>query len=224
MLDKIRIAIDGPGGAGKSTIAKLVAGRLQIEYIDTGAMYRAIALKALRAGVSEDDTDALDEMLAGTTVDFDSGRILLDGEDVSEDIRTQEVSMAASDYSKLAAVRSKLVALQREIAAGKSVVMDGRDIGSNVLPDAELKIYLTADPMVRAKRRYDEMIENGKEADLDQIYREMVERDYQDMHRELNPLTQAEDAVLLDTSPLNIEQVVAAVIDEVVRTGYPVEA
>ena len=224
MLDKIRIAIDGPGGAGKSTLAQLVAGRLQIEYIDTGAMYRAIALKALRAGVSEDDTDALDEMLAGTTVDFDSGRILLDGEDVSEDIRTQEVSMAASDYSKLAAVRSKLVALQREIAAGKSVVMDGRDIGSNVLPDAELKIYLTADPMVRAKRRYDEMIENGKEADLDQIYREMVERDYQDMHRELNPLTQAEDAVLLDTSPLNIEQVVAAVIDEVVRTGYPVEA
>ena len=208
MLDKIRIAIDGPGGAGKSTIAKLVAGRLQIEYIDTGAMYRAIALKALRAGVSEDDTDALDEMLAGTTVDFDSGRILLDGEDVSEDIRTQEVSMAASDYSKLAAVRSKLVALQREIAAGKSVVMDGRDIGSNVLPDAELKIYLTADPMVRAKRRYDEMIENGKEADLDQIYREMVERDYQDMHRELNPLTQAEDAVLLDTSPLDRKSVV----------------
>ena len=222
MAELIRIAIDGPGGAGKSTIAKLIAGKLGIEYIDTGAMYRAIALKILQAGIPVDDEAAIGEVLSGTAVDFADGHIFLDGKDVSEEIRTQEVSMAASACSKYGSVRSKLVALQSAIAAGKSVVMDGRDIGSNVLPDAELKIFLTADPMVRAKRRFDEMIANGKEADLDEIYREMVERDYQDTHRELNPLTQAEDAVLVDTSDLNIDEVVEVITGEVRKTGYPV--
>lgn len=206
--DMLRIAIDGPGGAGKSTIAKLLADKLGLEYIDTGAMYRAIGLKIINEGIDMADESALLEMLSGTAVDFDDGRIYLDGDDVSELIRTQEVSMAASDCSKIACVREKLVALQREIAAGKNVVMDGRDIGTNVITDAELKIFLTADPMVRAKRRYDQMVEQGKEADLDRIYREMLTRDEQDMNRELNPLRQADDAVYLDTSDMTIDEVV----------------
>lgn len=208
----IRIAIDGPGGAGKSTIAKLLAAKMSIEYIDTGAMYRAIGLKLNNEGVDIADEAAVAELLENTTVDFREGKIILDGQDVSGMIRTQEVSMMASNCSKLACVRSKLVALQREIASGKSVVMDGRDIGTNVLTDAELKIFLTADPMVRAKRRYDELVAAGKEADLDQICEEIKARDYQDMHRELNPLCQAEDAVLLDTSYMTIEEVRDAII------------
>ena len=146
----IRIAIDGPGGAGKSTIAKLLASELGMEYIDTDAMYRAIGLKILRNGIDCDDADAVAGMLEETEVDFSQGRILLDGEDVSGLIRTQEVSMMASNCSKLGCVREKLVALQRQIAAGKSVVMDGRDIGTNVLTDAELKIFLTASQIGRA--------------------------------------------------------------------------
>lgn len=209
----IRIAIDGPGGAGKSTIAKLLAEKMSIEYIDTGAMYRAIGLKLNNEGVDISDVARVEEVLADTTVDFKDGKIILDGQDVSGMIRTQEVSMMASNCSKLACVRSKLVALQREIAAGKSVVMDGRDIGTNVLTDAELKVFLTADPMVRAKRRYDELVAAGKEADLDQICEEIKARDYQDTHRELNPLCQAEDAVLLDTSYMSIEEVMDAIIN-----------
>lgn len=209
----IRIAIDGPGGAGKSTIAKLLAAKMSIEYIDTGAMYRAIGLKLNNEGVDIADEEAVAKILDNTSVDFKDGKIILDGEDVSGMIRTQEVSMMASNCSKLACVRSKLVALQREIASGKSVVMDGRDIGTNVLTDAELKIFLTADPMVRAKRRYDELVAAGKEADLDQICEEIKQRDYQDMHRDLNPLCQAEDAVLLDTSDMTIEEVRDAIID-----------
>lgn len=209
----IRIAIDGPGGAGKSTIAKLLAEKMSIEYIDTGAMYRAIGLKLNNEGVDISDVARVEEVLADTTVDFKDGKIILDGQDVSGMIRTQEVSMMASNCSKLACVRAKLVALQREIAAGKSVVMDGRDIGTNVLTDAELKVFLTADPMVRAKRRYDELVAAGKEADLDQICEEIKARDYQDTHRELNPLCQAEDAVLLDTSYMSIEEVMDAIIN-----------
>lgn len=209
----IRIAIDGPGGAGKSTIAKLLAEKMSIEYIDTGAMYRAIGLKLNNEGVDISDVARVEEVLADTTVDFKDGKIILDGQDVSGMIRTQEVSMMASNCSKLACVRAKLVALQREIAAGKSVVMDGRDIGTNVLTDAELKVFLTADPMVRAKRRYDELVAAGKEADLDQICEEIKARDYQDTHRELNPLCQADDAVLLDTSYMSIEEVMDAIIN-----------
>lgn len=207
----IRIAIDGPGGAGKSTIAKLIATRLGMEYVDTGAMYRAIALKMHRAGLDGSDEAALTALLGETQVDFAEGKIFLDGEEVESLIRTPEVSLAASVISKLAPVREKLVALQRAIAAGKSVVMDGRDIGSNVLPDAELKIFLTADPMVRARRRCAQLAESGRAADLEQVCEEIRQRDEQDRTRALNPLVQAEDAVLLDTSELTIEEVVGQI-------------
>lgn len=209
----IRIAIDGPGGAGKSTIAKMVAEKMNMEYIDTGAMYRAIGWMFSKNNVNTEDSAEVQDVLNRTAIDFDNGKIFLNGEDISGEIRTPEISKAASVCSKLPEVRSKLVALQREIAEGKSVVMDGRDIGTNVLPNAEVKIFLTADPMVRAKRRYDQLLEGGKEADLNSIFEDIKERDYQDTHRELNPLQQAEDAVLLDTSDMTINQV----LDEIMK-------
>ena len=209
----IRIAIDGPGGAGKSTIAKMVAEKMNMEYIDTGAMYRAIGWMFSKNNVNTEDSAEVQDVLNRTAIDFDNGKIFLNGEDISGEIRTPEISKAASVCSKLPEVRSKLVALQREIAEGKSVVMHGRDIGTNVLPNAEVKIFLTADPMVRAKRRYDQLLESGKEADLNSIFEDIKERDYQDTHRELNPLQQAEDAVLLDTSDMTINQV----LDEIMK-------
>lgn len=209
----IRIAIDGPGGAGKSTIAKMVAEKMNMEYIDTGAMYRAIGWMFSKNNVNTEDSAEVQDVLNRTAIDFDNGKIFLNGEDISGEIRTPEISKAASVCSKLPEVRSKLVALQREIAEGKSVVMDGRDIGTNVLPNAEVKIFLTADPMVRAKRRYDQLLESGKKADLNSIFEDIKERDYQDTHRELNPLQQAEDAVLLDTSDMTINQV----LDEIMK-------
>ena len=191
----IRIAIDGPGGAGKSTIAKLVGDKLGLEYIDTGAMYRAVGLKLNRKGIKPDDLISISNVLEETTIDFVNGKIILDGDDVSDIIRTQEISKFASIYSQIPEVRSKLVDIQRRIAAGKSVIMDGRDIGTNVLTDAELKVFLTADSMVRARRRYEELRSKGVNANLDDIHEEIKERDYQDMDRKLNPLVQAEDAI-----------------------------
>lgn len=213
-IPMIRIAVDGPGGAGKSTIAKLLADRLGIEYIDTGAMYRAIGLKICTSGTDLDDEDALRKMLDETSLDFKDNRIFLDGRDVSGQIRTQEVSMMASNCSRIKCVREKLVALQKKIAASKSVVMDGRDIGTNVITDAEVKIFMTADPMVRARRRYDQLVESGKEASLERIYEETCARDHQDTHRELNPLKQADDAILLDTSEMTVEEVVEFIIEK----------
>ena len=198
----IRIAIDGPGGAGKSTIAKLVGDKLGLEYIDTGAMYRAVGLKLNRKGIKPDDLISISNVLEETTIDFVNGKIILDGDDVSDIIRTQEISKFASIYSQIPEVRSKLVDIQRRIAAGKSVIMDGRDIGTNVLTDAELKVFLTADSMVRARRRYEELRSKGVNANLDDIHEEIKERDYQDMNRKLNPLVQAEDAIRLDTSDM----------------------
>jgi cytidylate kinase len=204
----IRIAVDGPSGAGKSTIARLLAERLGIDYIDTGAMYRAIALKILRNEIDAvRDSRALNAMLSGTSVDFSAGQTLLDGEDVSERIRTPEVTDMASRSSALPAVRAKLVALQREMGARKSVIMDGRDIGTNVFPDAEVKFFMTASAEERARRRYTEMLEKGIEADLTAVFDAIVERDYNDSHRELNPLSQAEDAILIDTDGKSIEAV-----------------
>lgn len=208
----IRIAIDGPGGAGKSTIAKMVAEKMNMEYIDTGAMYRAIGWLFLKNGVDTEQVDFVDKILSETTMDFEDNHVILNGQDISGEIRTPEISRAASICSKIPAVRIKLVALQRGIAEGKSVVMDGRDIGTNVLPNAELKIFLTADPMVRAKRRYNQLLEAGKEADLNSIFEDIKERDYQDTHRELNPLRQADDAVLLDTSDMTIEEVMEQIM------------
>ncbi|MCF0141444.1 MAG: (d)CMP kinase [Mogibacterium sp.] len=213
----LRVAIDGPGGAGKSTIAKLVADKYGLDYVDTGAMYRAIALKAIRSDVAQDDDAALAVMLGDTEIDFDGTRILLDGEDISSLIRTQEVSMAASNVSKVGCVREKVSGLCRTMAETKNLVMDGRDIGTNVIKDAEVKIFLTATAEVRAQRRYDQLVEAGKEADYDTILEEIEARDYQDTHRELNPLKQADDAVFLDTSFMTIEEVVefiSNIIDE----------
>lgn len=209
----LRVAIDGPGGTGKSTIAKAVAERFGIEYIDTGAMYRSIALKSVREGVSADDVAAVEEMLRSTDIDFKDGKVWLDGEDVGGLIRTNEISMAASNISKLPCVRAKVDELSKRLASTKDVVMEGRDIGTAVIPDAEVKIFMTADPDVRAKRRYDQLIEQGKEADLEKIAKEIRERDYQDSHRELNPLKQADDAVFLDSTNMTIEENIDAVAD-----------
>ena len=215
----IRIAIDGPGGAGKSTIAKLVGDKLGLEYIDTGAMYRAVGLKLNRKGIKPDDLISISNVLEETTIDFVNGKIILDGDDVSDIIRTQEISKFASIYSQIPEVRSKLVDIQRRIAAGKSVIMDGRDIGTNVLTDAELKVFLTADSMVRARRRYEELRSKGVNANLDDIHEEIKDRDYQDMNRKLNPLVQAEDAIRLDTSDMTIDEVVNTIVAMAARVA-----
>lgn len=212
-----RIAVDGPGGAGKSTIAKLIAKEKKIDYIDTGAMYRAIAYKMHTKGVSADDIEAIEEVLADTDIDFSDENIYLDGENVNSLIRTPEMSMKASEFSSLPQVREKLVQIQRNMASHKSVIMDGRDIGSNVLKDAEYKFFLTADPMERAKRRYDELVSKGEKADLDEVHRDIVRRDENDINRKINPLVQAEDAVLVDTTHMSIDEVVnhiCSMIDE----------
>lgn len=216
----LRIAIDGPGGAGKSTIAKLVADKYGLDYVDTGAMYRAVALNAIRNDVDQADEAAITEMLKDTVIDFNGTSIILNGEDVSGFIRTQEVSMAASNVSKLGPVRTLVSNLSRSMAETKDLVMDGRDIGTNVITDAEVKVFLTASAEVRAKRRYDQLVEAGKEADYDTILEEIEARDYQDTHRELNPLKQADDAEYLDTSDMTIEEVVESIskiIDSKVR-------
>ncbi|UQF80689.1 MAG: (d)CMP kinase [Mogibacterium diversum] len=215
----LRIAIDGPGGAGKSTIAKLVGDKLGLEYIDTGAMYRAVGLKLNREGIKPDDLISISNVLEETTIDFVNGKIILDGDDVSDIIRTQEISKFASIYSQIPEVRSKLVDIQRRIAAGKSVIMDGRDIGTNVLTDAELKVFLTADSMVRARRRYEELRSKGVKANLDDIHEEIKDRDYQDMNRKLNPLAQAEDAIRLDTSDMTIDEVVNTIVAMAARVS-----
>lgn len=216
----IRVAIDGPGGTGKSSIAKAVAARLGLEYIDTGAMYRSIGLKALRKGVSPSDTEAVEKMLEDTVIDFNDNHMYLDGDDVSGLIRTNEISMAASDISKLPCVRAKADALSKHLAATKNVIMEGRDIGTIVIPDAEVKIFMTAAPEVRAKRRYLQLLDAGKPADYDQIFDEIQKRDYQDSHRDYHPLKQADDAVLLDTSNMTKEENIEAVIDLIrAKTG-----
>ena len=203
-----QIAVDGPSGAGKSTIAKNVAKKLGIEYIDTGAMYRAVGLKMHRLGIPMEETQPLLTMLADTDIDFSDEHIFLDGEDVSELIRTQEISKAASDCSAFASVRRKLVDLQQKMAKSKSVIMDGRDIGTNILPHAQLKIYLTASVETRAKRRFLEQQEKGDTHTLEEIEEEIRDRDQRDMSREIAPLRQAEDAILVDSSDLSIDEVV----------------
>lgn len=209
----LRVAIDGPGGTGKSTIAKAVAARFGLEYIDTGAMYRSIALKAVRGGVSADDEAAVEAMLKETTIDFSDNHVYLDGEDVGGLIRTNEISMAASNFSKLPCVRAKVDEVSKHLAATRNVVMEGRDIGTVVIPDAEVKIFMTAAPEIRAKRRYDQLVEAGKPADYDEIFEDIQKRDYQDTHRALNPLKQADDAVFLDTSDMTIEENIDAIAD-----------
>ena len=216
----LRVAIDGPGGTGKSTIAKAIAARFGLEYIDTGAMYRAMALKSVREGVDPADEPAVKAMLDNTELDFRDSHVYIDGEDVSGLIRTNEISMAASDISKLVCVRAKADELNHYLASTRDVVMEGRDITTVVIPDAEVKIFMTASPEIRARRRYDQMIAAGKEADYDQIFEETQKRDYQDSHRSLNPRRQAEDAVLLDTSDMTIEENIDAIADIIIeKTG-----
>jgi cytidylate kinase len=210
-----KIAIDGPSGAGKSTIAKRVAQELAIDYIDTGAMYRAVGLKMLRLGIPMEENEVLLEMLGNTDVDFSEGKVYLDGEDVSGLIRTQEVSKAASDCSAFASVRRKLVELQQAMGRRKSVIMDGRDIGTVVLRDAEYKFYLTATAGERAMRRYKELREKGSEDTYEKVLEDVNRRDYNDMHREVDPLRQAEDAVLIDSTNMSIDEVVDFIISRV---------
>lgn len=215
MDSRIRVAIDGPSGAGKSTIAKAVAKRLGIDYIDTGAMYRAIGYKAEKLGIGASDRAALDAMLADTDIDFSGGTILLDGEDVGGLIRTPAVSKAASLYSALPEVREKLVEIQRNMAREKSVIMDGRDIGTNVLKDAEYKFFLTASAEERAKRRCEELLQKGEEVSFDEVLRDIEARDHNDSTRKLNPLRKAEDAVEIDSTGMSIEDVVDSVLKEI---------
>ncbi len=209
------IALDGPAGSGKSTIAKMLAHDYNILYLDTGAMYRACALKALRLGVDPKDAVSVERILPylNVNVEYRDGKqhTMLDGEDVSVLIRENAVSMASSDISAHAAVRIKMVEMQREIAKSMSCVLDGRDIGSVVLPNAKYKFFITADSKVRAMRRCKELFARGEQVDLDKLHEEIVARDKQDSEREFSPLACADDAIVIDTSEMSIEEVVMAI-------------
>jgi cytidylate kinase len=208
------IAIDGPAGAGKSTIAKLLAKKMNYIYVDTGAMYRAMAVYFSQKGIAPDDEAAIDAAVPDVDIDIvytdGAQQVILNGKNVTGLLRTEETGKMASQTSKYASVRTKLVDLQRSLSKKTDVIMDGRDIGTVVLPDAFCKIYLTASSDARAKRRYDELKEKGEICDLEAIKADIEARDYQDMHREISPLKQADDAVLVDTSAMGIDEVVAA--------------
>ncbi len=213
-----KVAIDGPSGAGKSTIAKRAAQTLGFVYIDTGAMYRTVALACLneKVNIKENPEKAIG-VVNNISIDIDyiegEQRIFLNDEDVSHKIRTPEVSMGASDVSAIGAVREKLVSLQRELAGTKNVIMDGRDIGTHVLPDADVKIFLTASAEVRAERRFKELIEKGTKVSYEDVLSDIIKRDRQDETREVSPLRRAEDAVLADTSELTLDESIELVLD-----------
>ena len=211
----MNIAIDGPAGAGKSTIAKRLAKKLGFIYVDTGAMYRAMAYYFLQHNIDTKDENAIAAACpdVDVTITYENGeqQVLLNGENVNGVIRNEEVGNMASSTSVYPVVRKKLVELQRQLAKSADVIMDGRDIGTCVLPDAQVKIYLTASSATRAKRRYDELTEKGVSCDLAEIEKDIIDRDYRDMHRETSPLRQAEDAVLVDSSEMNIDEVVDAI-------------
>ena len=217
----INIAIDGPAGAGKSTIAKRIAEIMHLTYVDTGAMYRALGLKAVRNGIDPGDAEAVAPILTDTTVTFikinGEQHVVLDGEDVNELIRTEEISHAASVISTLPEVRQKLVDLQREIARSTDTVMDGRDIGTVVLPNTPYKFYVTASAEVRAKRRFIEYQQKGILGDMtyEDVLNEVKTRDERDMNREFSPLRPAENAVIIDTSEMSIDEAVDAVIEDI---------
>lgn len=222
-MSYFNIAVDGPAGAGKSTIAKAVAAKLGFIYVDTGAMYRAMALYFLRQGIGKEEKAAISVACGQVeiTIRYEDGsqQVILNGENVSSQIRNEEVGNMASATSVYLPVREKLVQLQQELAKTANVIMDGRDIGTCVLPDAQAKVYLTASSAVRAKRRYDELKEKGVMCNLEEIEQDIIERDYRDMHREHSPLKQAEDAVLVDSSDMTIEEVIDAIIEIARRKG-----
>lgn len=214
----IAIALDGPAGAGKSSIAKRAAKALGYIYVDTGALYRTIGLAAMRAGVEPQPSDEVDSLLSRITVSLEFNEqgeqvVLLDGEDVSSLIRTPEASMMASKISAVPSVRAYLLDLQRDMAKTHNVIMDGRDIGTVVLPDAKVKIFLTASPEARAERRYKELVEKGTDTTYEEVLRDVKERDYNDSHRAIAPLKPAEDSILVDTTELDFEQSVEAIIN-----------
>ena len=213
----ISIAIDGPGGAGKSTIAKALAKKLGFIYVDTGALYRAIGLYMINNGVDLKNAAAVTEKLDEVKVELKyvngEQRVLLCGDDVSEDIRKPEVSMAASDVSAIPAVRDFLLGLQRKMASENNVIMDGRDIGTVVLPNAQIKLFLTASAEERAMRRYKELIEKGKKVEYETVYKELCERDYQDSHREVAPLKPADDSTIIDTTGNDLEKSFQVLMD-----------
>lgn len=215
MKEIYRIAIDGPSGAGKSTIAKLVAAKLGIDYIDTGAMYRAVGYKMKNNGISAEQVEKLERMLDDTDIDFVNGDIILDGIVVNNEIRTSEISRMASICSAVQQVREKLVDIQRDMGTRKSVIMDGRDIGTNVMKDAEYKFFLTASDEERAGRRHKELVEKGENISFDEVLEDIRKRDHNDMTRKLNPLAKADDAVEIDSTGLSIEEVTDRILDEV---------
>lgn len=222
------IAIDGPAGAGKSTIAKEVAARLHFIYVDTGAMYRALALHFIRQGLGAEEEENISKACQDVevTIRHQDGvqQVLLNGENVSGLIRTEEVGNMASATSVYPAVREKLKQLQQDLARSADVIMDGRDIGTCILPDADAKIYLTASSQVRAMRRFKELKEKGISCILEEIEQDIIERDHRDMNREIAPLRQAEDAVLIDSSAMTIEEVIQAIITTAVDRGLQVTA
>lgn len=216
-MSKINVAIDGPAGAGKSTIAKTASKELGYIYVDTGALYRTVGVSALRKKVDMESDDAIASVLPETNVEmkFVGGeqRMYLNGEDVSAEIRLPEASMAASRVSAVPKVREFLFDLQRDLAKKNNCIMDGRDIGTVVLPDAQVKIFLTASPECRADRRYKELMEKGVEVNYDDVLSDIIKRDYNDSHRAVAPLKPAEDSVILDTSGFELEQSIKAIMD-----------
>lgn len=217
------IAIDGPAGAGKSTIAKKLAKKISFIYVDTGAMYRAMGYYFIQHGIAAEDEKAIEEACGKiqVTLAYENGvqKVLLNGTDISDKIRQEEVGNMASATSGYPFVRAKLLDLQRDMAAQHNVIMDGRDIGTCVLPEAQLKVFLTASVEVRAKRRFDELTQKGENCDLDAIAQDIKERDERDMNREIAPLKAAEDAVMLDSSNLNIDEVVEAIYELAKKAG-----
>jgi cytidylate kinase len=217
-MDTIQIAIDGPAGSGKSTISKIVARKLDIIYLDTGAMYRGITYKAMKEGIKPENVDALKALLNKTDITFHGDTLILDGVNCAEEIRHPKISENVSSYAAVKVVREDLVNRQQYISKNHSIIMDGRDIGTVVLPNATYKVYLTASVIERAERRYKELMANGHEVDIEFIKEDIEKRDYSDMNRKESPLKKADDAVVVDTTGRSIEQVVEAII-EIVKRG-----
>ncbi len=214
---KLAIAIDGPAGAGKSTIAKLVGKKFDLVYINTGAMYRAVTIVALRNGIGTDNISKLCNMIDNLEMHFEQDRIIVDGEDLSNEIITPEISRQVSSYAAVLEVRERLVYLQQKIARKYNVVMDGRDIGTVVLKNADFKFYLTALPEKRAERRYKELIDKGIKAEYKKILSDIIKRDYTDSHRKIDPLTKANDAIEIDSSTMDIKEVVDLISEYINR-------